>query len=173
MRWLLMVLGAVVLLVIVVVAVGYSLPVKHTARRSATISAADSTVWSAITDASAFPGWRAKVESVEMLPAVEGRGSWREKGSDGVITYEVMRAEPPRRLVTRIADRDLPFGGEWEYELAPDGNGTRITITERGEVYNPVFRFVSRFVMGHTATIDDYLRSLGRKFGQDVQPSSA
>ena len=168
-----MVLGAVVLLMIVVVAVGYSLPVKHTARRSATIGAADTTVWAAITDAGAFPSWRTKVESVEMLPAVEGRRAWREKGSDGAVTYEVIRAEPPRRLVTRIADRDLPFGGEWEYELAPDGDGTRVTITERGEVYNPVFRFVSRFVMGHTATIDDYLRSLGRKFGQELEPTSA
>ena len=173
MKWLLMVLGAVILLIVIIVAVGYSLPEKHTARRSVTINAPDSTIWATITDASAFPGWRAKVESVEMLPAVEGRQSWREKGSDGVITYEVMRAEQPRRLVTRIADRDLPFGGEWEYELAPNGTGTRVTITERGEVYNPVYRFVSRYVMGHTATIDDYLRSLGRKFGEEVEPVSA
>jgi uncharacterized protein YndB with AHSA1/START domain len=173
MKWLLIVLGALVVLGIVAVAVGYSLPVKHTARRSATISAPDSAVWAVITDPGAFPGWRGKVASVELLPSVEGRQSWREKGSDGAITYEVMRAEPPRRLVTRIADRDLPFGGEWEYELAPDGSGTRITITERGEVYNPIFRFVSRFLMGHTATIDDYLRALGRKFGQEVEPVSA
>lgn len=172
MKWLLVVLGAVILVVVVVVAIGYTLPVEHTARRTVVIGASDSAVWSAITDVATFPSWREKVQSVEVLPPVDGRQSWREKGSDGAITYAVMRAEPPRRLVTRIADRNLPFGGEWEYELAPVGDGTRVTITERGEVYNPVFRFVSRFVMGHTATIDDYLRALGRKFGQEIEPSS-
>lgn len=42
-----------------------------------------------------------------------------------------------------------------EYRLVPDGAGTRVTITENGEVYNPLFRFVSRFLMGHTSTITD------------------
>ena len=39
-----------------------------------------------------------------------------------------------------------------------------VTIVERGEVSNPVFRFVSRFVMGHARTIEDYLNDLARKF---------
>ena len=73
---------------------------------------------------------------------------------------EVSGEEPPRRLVTRIADEDLPFGGTWTYRLEPDGGGTRVTITEDGEVYNPVFRFVSRFVMGHDATLRTYLDDL-------------
>jgi hypothetical protein len=37
-----------------------------------------------------------------------------------------------------------------------------LRITEDGEVYNPVFRFVSRFVMGHTATMDKYLADVGK-----------
>ena len=69
-----------------------------------------------------------------------------------------------RRLVTRIADTGLPFGGQWTYELVPDGEGTRLTITEDGEVYNPLFRFVSRFVMGHTATIERYLDDVEKRF---------
>lgn len=32
--------------------------------------------------------------------------------------------------------------------------------TEDGEVYSPVFRFVSRFVMGHDATMNAYLDGL-------------
>ena len=43
-------------------------------------------------------------------------------------------------------------------------------MAEDGEVYNPIFRFVSRFVMGHHATMDRYLRNLGRKFGGEQQP---
>ena len=43
-------------------------------------------------------------------------------------------------------------------------------ITEQGEVYNPVFRFVSRFIMGHTATASAFLTSLGARFGAAVVP---
>ena len=81
------------------------------------------------------------------------------------ITYERVESVPPRRMVTRI-DPGLPFGGTWTYHLVPEAEGTALTITEDGEVYNPVFRFVSRFVMGHTATIDTYLKYLKIKLGE-------
>jgi hypothetical protein len=42
-------------------------------------------------------------------------------------------------------------------------------ITEDGEVYNPVFRFVSKFVMGQTATLDAYLKAMGNAVGEDAQ----
>jgi uncharacterized protein YndB with AHSA1/START domain len=173
MKWALIAVGILVLLVVIVAGVGYTLPVAHTARRSAALRAAPAAVWTAITDVTAYPVWRGDVESVEVLAPVNGRQSWREKGKNGTITYATERVDPPTRLVTRIADTDLPFGGEWEYELAPDGGGTRIVITERGEVYNPIFRFVSRFVMGHTSTIDAYLRALGTKFGETITPTTA
>ena len=66
------------------------------------------------------------------------------------------------------ADPKLPFGGTWTYEVQPDVTGSAVTITEDGEVYNPIFRFVSKFIMGHKATMNGYLRALGKKFGQDV-----
>jgi hypothetical protein len=142
----------------IVVLVGYALPVSHVAARDATLPAPPARVFAALTDVDAFPRWRSDVERVEVLsrdPPV----TWREHGSDAITFEEVERAAP-RRLVTRIADPSLPFGGTWTYELAPDGAGTRLTITERGEVYNPVFRFLSRFVFGHTATIEQYLADL-------------
>jgi hypothetical protein len=37
-------------------------------------------------------------------------------------------------------------------------------------VYNPLFRFISRYVMGHTATIESYLRALGKRFGDEPTP---
>jgi hypothetical protein len=68
--------------------------------------------------------------------------------------------------VTRIADPDQPFGGTWTFELTRAGAGTRVTITERGEVYNPIFRFLSRFVFGHTATLESCLLALERKWAR-------
>jgi len=64
--------------------------------------------------------------------------------------------------VVVIASKDLPFGGRWEYDVAPDGNGSRLTITERGEVYNPIFRFMARFIFGYTKTIEEYQAALDR-----------
>ena len=72
--------------------------------------------------------------------------------------------------MTHIADKELPFGGTWDYRLEPAGTGSRITITENGEVYNPIFRFVSRYFMGHTATIDKYLTALARRTGDTYRP---
>jgi len=47
---------------------------------------------------------------------------------------------------------------------ASTGNATTLRITENGEVYNVIFRFVSRFVMGHSATIDKYLDAVGTRY---------
>jgi hypothetical protein len=45
------------------------------------------------------------------------------------------------------------------------GDSCTLTITEHGEVYNPLFRFVSRFIMGQTATLDAYLKALNANLG--------
>jgi hypothetical protein len=42
---------------------------------------------------------------------------------------------------------------------------TLVTITERGEVYDPLFRFMSKFVFGHTSTMDSCLAAPTTKFG--------
>ena len=86
---------------------------------------------------------------------------WREYGRHGEkITYEVVESDPPSKLITRIADPHLPFGGTWTYQITPTAHGSTLTITENGEIYNPIFRFVSRYLQGYTATIDNYLKAL-------------
>jgi hypothetical protein len=122
-------------------------------------------VWAAITDVAAFPSWRSDVETVVPLAPRDGKPVWRETSHRGSsITYYAETWEPPRHLVTRIIDKDLPFGGSWDYAISPSGTGATITITENGEIYNPVFRVVSRF-MGNTSTIDAYLAALATKLG--------
>jgi len=162
------ILGALVLLILVI---GWSLPVKHTAASGVTINTAAGPIYNLITDVERYPQWRSSVERTERLPDSAGKTRFREVGSDGTILYEVESAEPNRRIVTRIADRSLPFGGSWTYELIPRGDSTALRITENGEVYNPLFRFVSRFVMGHTRTIDTYLRDVAQHFDLAKDPN--
>ena len=171
MRVVAVLLAVVVGLGLIVVVVGYLLPVKHVATATALVPATPEQVWQTLTDVAAYPKWRGDVTSVEMLPTDSGRVAWREEGKNGAISYSIEHAEAPRRLVTRITDKSLPFGGTWEYTVAPDSAGSRVQITEHGEVYNPVFRFVSRFIIGHTSTASAYLKALGARFGVTVDPT--
>ncbi len=170
MKWIIGIAAFIVVLVLVVVGIGAMLPQSHTASRMAHINAAPDGVWAVLTDPAAFPKWRGDVQSVEILTSAGGPPRWREVSKHGAVTYEIAASTPNRSFTTRIMDRDLPYGGSWVYELADASPGTDLTITEHGEVYNPVYRFVSRFVMGHTATIDAFLKALAVKFDGGTTP---
>ena len=170
MRIIVLLLAVVAGLGLIVLITGYLLPVQHVVTVSAVVPGTPEQVWEAVTNVAAYPKWRGDVTSVAMMPSDSGHVAWREHGKNGTISYAIEQAERPRRLVTRITDTSLPFGGAWEYLITPDGTGSRVQIREQGEVYNPVFRFVSRFIMGHTATASAYLKSLGALFGATVTP---
>ena len=77
------------------------------------------------------------------------------------------------RLVRRIADPGA-WGGQWEIDLAAAGDVCRVTISEDGWVANPVLRLISKYLIGHTRTIDIYLADLARSFGvQEPRPRDA
>ena len=162
MRWILLAVAALAGIAGIITAVGSALPRDHVASVEATLPAPPERVWEAITATDAFPAWRSDVERVEPLADAGGRRGWIEYGSSGRLTFVVERAEAPRVLVTRIADPDLPFGGAWTYEIAPAARGSTLRITERGEVYNPIFRFMARFVFGHERTMATFLADLER-----------
>ena len=169
MKWLIIAIVALVVMVALALFTGFMLPVAHVASRTARLKASPQTVWDVITGP---PDWRPDVRSYINLPLRDGRQAWTEMSKDArAITFERLESVPPQRMVTRIVthvEPSPPFGGTWTYEIVPDNNGSVLTITENGEVYNPVFRFVSRFVMGHTATIDAYLKALKAKLGESA-----
>lgn len=165
MKWFVIAVLALLTMVAVVLIGGFMLPVAHLASRTASFKAPPQAVWDVIAGA---PDWRPDVRSYNNLPLRDGREAWTEMSKDGrAITFERIESAPPSRMVTRM-DPGLPFGGTWTYEIVPDRAGSTVTITEHGEVYNPVFRFVSRFVVGHTATIDGYLKALRAKLKESA-----
>ena len=171
MRWIVIVVGSVVGLVALIALIGTMLPRDHVASVTARIAAKPAEVWTTITTPAAFPEWRSDVKRVELLPSTAAGPSWREHGRNGSITFAVDAWDPPVRFVTRIADKGLPFGGSWEHRVEPDGaTASRVTITERGSIYNPVFRFVARFFVGYTASLKGYLNALARRFGGETTP---
>jgi uncharacterized protein YndB with AHSA1/START domain len=163
-RKILYVVGGLVLLVVAVALTGWTLPQNHTASSSVTLNASPAEVFALLTDFQAYPDWRTDVERVEVMGEPGAGQRLREFGSNGEILYRVEAFGPPTTLITRI-EPGLPFGGTWTYDLRGSGNRTTLTITEDGEVYNPIFRFVSRFIFGHDATIAAFLADLEKRVG--------
>lgn len=173
MKWLGAVGGGVLALVALVLVVGTLLPEDHRATMHRTVPGSPEAVWEVMTDISGLPDWRPGVDEVERLPDRNGMPVWRESGSTGAMTLEATEWIPPRRMVTRIADEELPFGGSWTFELEPAEDGTRVTITEDGEIYNPFFRFMARFVFGYDGTARRYLEGLEARMSGDGGESAA
>ena len=153
--------GAIIALIGVVAAIGSALPVEHHAAREAVYPVSRDSLYALITDVERFPAWRSGLARVERRPGAGGTERWLEAGGDGEILFEVAESVPGRKRVTRIADPGLPFGGTWTFELEDAPPGTRLRITEDGEVYNPIFRFMSRYVFGHARGIERFHADLG------------
>ena len=162
----LVVVGILVGVAVIVAVIGTLLPVKHQVTREATFTISADTLFALISSPLDFPKWRSGVKSVEMLPSGGGPPKWTEVSSDANITFAVTQSVPGVELVTVIADKSLPFGGSWTYVLAPAGpTATTLRITEDGEVYNVIFRFMSRFVFGQASTIERYLKDVQKRVG--------
>ncbi|MGA7237282.1 MAG: hypothetical protein WBY44_16470 [Bryobacteraceae bacterium] len=165
MKWLMLIVGLVALAAVIISAVGAALPVKHRASRKARFHQPPQAIYAVV---SGPPDWRPDVKASGPLPDANGRKRWWERDAHGEkIGYELIE-DSPSRLVTRIAGDRLPFGGTWTIEIAPASpTESEVRVTEDGEIYNVIFRFLSRFVFGYAGSIEAYLRNLGAKFGEE------
>jgi len=145
MKWILMALVVVAAVGAVIAAIGATLPRNHVATRSLALRRPAEEVWPAIMQATAASG----------------------------VPVDVVESDPPRRQVTRVKDTEKNFGGTWTITITPSPGGSTLTITEDGWVSNPVFRFVSRYVMGHHATMDGMLKEVAKKFGEQPELSGS
>ena len=167
MKVVLIVVGVLVIIGLTIYCTGLLLPVKHTASREARFVATPEAVWSIISDFAQWPSWRTGLRSVDVIAGGAGTTDiWRETDTSGhEIRYSTIESVPIRKLVRRIVSDGLPFGGQWTFDIAPAEKGCILTITEDGEIYNLIYRFVSKFVIGHTTTIEKFIGDLQRKLG--------
>ena len=160
------IIGGVLLLAGVMALIGSMLPKAHVASRSILLPRSPQEVYGVVRDFGSAPRWREDVKRIE----VETPVYYREEGKHGTVNYELVEDVPAQRMVTRIRDTDLGYSGQWTYSFTPENGGTRVTIREDGEVSNVLFRFMSRFIFGQTSTIDSYLTSLAKHFGEEAAP---
>lgn len=173
MLWVALGVGIPVALLLVAFLVGRALPEDHVASRMIRLQRNADRVWKEITTVDKFAEWRGPpLEGVERLPdRPGGKAAWVERWKGmGRVTFEVVEQDPPRRLVTRIVDQSLPFGGGWTFEVEGFERSSTVTISETGVIKPPLFRFLARFLLGYTSSIDQYLRELGQRCDEQVQP---
>jgi uncharacterized protein YndB with AHSA1/START domain len=169
LKFLLTALTGVVALFALAWGIGALVPIHHVATRSARYAASPAHVWSVLSDFPQYPRWAPDVSGVRRLPDQAGHPVYALEGKWG-MPLEIESSEPPRRLVTRIADPTLPFGGTWTWVVTREGKGARVTVTESGEIKPPPMRAMARFFLGYDATLDRYLLALGRGLKERVAP---
>ncbi len=169
MKWILIPLGVLVVAMVVIVILGLLIPKTHTASRKVTYNQDPLVLWQAISDFEHHAAWRPDIKRVERLEDRNGHAVWREVRNRGdTLNMEVIEFEPPKRMITKVVD-NRQFGGTWTWEIEPMGDSAAaLTITENGEIHNPIFRVVARFFMGYHTTMDAFLKALGAKFGEQV-----
>ena len=140
MKWILWTIVAFISVVGVVALVGYFMPVGHVASRTADFNKPPEQVFALMSNPATYQQW------------------W-----DGAtVKSEVVESAPPGKIVTKVVG-ETQFGGTWTIEIAPIPTGSRVTITERGEIYNVVFRALSKFVFGYTGTMESCLAAAQKK----------
>jgi Polyketide cyclase / dehydrase and lipid transport len=172
MKLILIIAVFVFAIVAVPLIVGAVLPRNHIVSRQIILHRSPDEIYQSVRNFNAAPSWRSNLERVEMIATADSHVRFREHGKQGAVTYDLVEEQPVERMVTRIADLNLGYSGTWTYTFTKEPVGTRVQITEAGEVSNILFRFMSRFVFGQSGTIEKYLIALGKKFGENVSPQS-
>jgi hypothetical protein len=166
MKWVLLIVGSLAVLVGLAALIGAMLPLRHHGARKARYRVSPEAMYAVLAGP---PDWRTGVKNFGSLSDEGGHKRWWEEDTHGQkITFELVEEAPPKKLVVRIADRGLPFGGTWTFDITPHGDGSELRVSEDGEIYNVIFRFMARFIFGYTSSIETYLKDLGAKFGEAV-----
>jgi len=145
MIWVIRGIVALVGLVGLVTVVGWLLPVAHEATRSAEFNRPPAEVFALVSDLPNYSTW------------------W----SGNSVEVVVVESVAPSRFATRIVN-ETAFGGTWTFDIEATPGGSRLTVTERGEVYNVLFRALARFVFGHAATMESFLAAAQRRLGSSA-----
>ncbi len=157
MKWIIIVLVLLVLMVGIVYLMGSLMPVKHQSFVESELPITPEKLWKILTTHNEYRNWRRGIKELKVIDDTH----WSELNSHGdTINYRADWIEPNKKLLTVITNNNLPYGGHWEFLFTRENDGCHLRITENGEVYNPIFRFMSKYVFGHDATLKTYMEDL-------------
>ncbi|MDA0923496.1 MAG: SRPBCC family protein [Proteobacteria bacterium] len=137
-----------------VLTLGLALPATREGRAEVLIAAPPERVAAVILDVIAQEEWRSGLGRIEVTS-----DGWREVTARGEIIAFTLTAPGPARIALTMAS-DRGWTGEWVALLTPEGGGTRIAVTERAMVRNPLARIAARLFFAPAAFAATYLAEL-------------
>ncbi|MEM6990225.1 MAG: SRPBCC domain-containing protein [Myxococcota bacterium] len=152
------VLGGLALVIGGLAIYGMTLPREHEVSLTVQVAPPPAEVFAILVDVEQYTCWRPGVSSVEVRSHDPLR--FVTDGEDDTLPFAVVESVPDRKLVVKIDDESMPWGGAWTYELAPAEAGTTVTITERGWVDNVVLRGMVNLLMDPSASIRQFQADL-------------
>jgi hypothetical protein len=168
MKWLGRLLLFLLIAIVLVVAVAFLLPARMEITRSIALRQTPEAIFTVLSDVEKMPDWNRDLEKVEMLPPADGKEATRQRFKDGVtMTVVTTESLSPTHLV-RAGQGDM-YSGVWTYEITPTNDGSTVTLTEKSEIKNPMFRLMVR-LFGARKYLDRHLVDLARHFGESATP---
>jgi hypothetical protein len=158
MKWIFISLGILIVLIAIVYLIGLLMNVKHeaTIQREFKKIGMDE-ILSVIKDYKGYANWWSGIKEL----TIDSVNHWTEKNSHGdKVSYRLEMGDEKGKLITRILNKDLAYGGFWEFTFTSIDDGCSIKIVENGEVYNPLFRFMAKYIFGHETTLKNYMNDL-------------
>lgn len=142
-----------------VVIAGLLLPRTSEARRSVLLPVPPDQTFAKVADTAGQASWRSDIGSIDMAP--DGM-RWVENTKDGDrITFRLEESVPNERFaISYVSARG--FSGEWTGRFAAEGTGTKLDVTERVTIPNPVFRLIGRIIAPPGSHTDLHLADLAR-----------
>lgn len=147
-------IALVVGVVALVIGVGALLPATREGRAEAVIAAAPSAILAVIADVERQPEWREGLRGVERIAT-----GWVETTARGErITFAAPEMTEERIALTFTSDAG--YSGQWTATLTPEGEGTRIAVTESSTVPSPFGRILARMFFDPEGFSRSYLAAL-------------
>jgi hypothetical protein len=167
MKWLVRILGAVVVLAALAIAASFTLPAQSKHTRVIALKQTPEAIFTVLSDVGKFPSWNRSLEKIEMLPPIDGKEATKQTFKGGMtMTIVTTESLAPTHLVRTVrAGNGNAFSGSWTYQITPINEGTEVALTEKSYINNPMFRLMV-WLVGSTKHVDHHLVDLGRHFGE-------
>lgn len=171
MKWVLTLLGAIVLGLGILTVLAFTSPAVTEHNRTITLKETPEAIFAVLADVQKMPDWNRDLAKIDILPPAEGKETTRQTFKNGMaMTVVTTESLSPTHLVRAMQTSDkMPFVGTWTYEITPVENGTKVTLTEVSEIKKPLFRLMVR-LFGATKYMDAHLVDLARHFGENARP---
>ncbi len=170
--WIYLIVTVVGLLITAVGALGVlgsRLPVQHVAAASVVVKGSPDAVFDVVADVPGHVKWAEGIDAVNVLPDKDGKKAYEMVMGRNKFALLATVTEKPKQFTMTMDDGRNFFWGDWTYRLTPQGDVTKVVLTETGNVNSPIPRAMMHYFFGMHLYLKKNMNALAKKFG-DIAP---